>query len=668
MNLILIIDSCEKSLNQNILELIEKSRRSDFLFIRKNEYIKTLVSKMPQATIIDVADDYVELLDESRNNIVKFFAELPRKVFKFRGKTGVSFHNIFLDKGFSAWWLMNFADKAPDAGGIVNRLFQLDIIKKIIERTNYDLGLIHSNDANFIDSVNGVFASHRISSGSFYDRSKPCKGFIFPVNAAKAAFKLISSKILTSLLMKLRTSGTGSGSDKALLCFHSWFPAHWNDYDGKYLDKYYFDLIECIEDYSLKIKPAYLFKLKWFDKSLMKLYKSFKRVFDGGFAFDFLDRYVSVREIIKYYTLAGLTVLSLDRAFSIRANKKIFQYNKTNIFDMAYLEFRNSFLLDIPYNLVLSKAVTRYLKENKSVRGFVNFLELYAYARGFINGIKNDSELSGIKTIAFQHSTITKYNLHYNYDETEMSKEGQTGLSCLPEPDCFLLSGENSANALDAYRINPEKLFVTGSPRYDFILKFLNRTTRKKDGQFIKVLIATVSDRDESLDILNSSLESLSSYKDASMTIKTHPMCDIGSEIAAIFNASEKYKNIKYEIKKDNIYELIVSNDVLITSNSMVGLEALVLGTDVVLYGDAFKINLSPLADSLEFRDRICYSNKKFKETIDKAMAGKLEKPSPAAINKLIEDNYYKLDGRSNERILKILEEMIDGDNQNRNI
>ncbi|HNY13717.1 MAG TPA: hypothetical protein PKK26_19190, partial [Candidatus Wallbacteria bacterium] len=118
----------------------------------------------------------------------------------------------------------------------------------------------------------------------------------------------------------------------------------------------------------------------------------------------------------------------------------------------------------------------------------------------------------------------------------------------------------------------------------------------------------------------------------------------------------------------DNIYELIVSNDVLITSNSMVGLEALVLGTDVVLYGDAFKINLSPLADSLEFRDRICYSNKKFKETIDKAMAGKLEKPSPAAINKLIEDNYYKLDGRSNERILKILEEMIDGDNQNRNI
>ncbi len=663
MKLIFIIDSCEKLLNEYTFELIKKSRGADLLFIRKNEYIKDLLFELPGVSLIDISDDYYELLDRSRDGIIKFFAGLPARSFKIKEGVHTSFHGLFQDKGFSAWWLMNFADKAPDSGGIINRLFQLDIIKSLIEKTKYDLGLIHSGDGRFAESVINLFASRKISSARDNELKTSGKRSFPVLKTVKPALKLAASKILTELLSRISNFMIPGFRNSAVICFHSWFPAHWVDLDGKYLDKYYFDLIDHIKDNSSVMKPSYLFKLKCFDWGLTEISGRLERIFKTKVPFDFLDRYVAVADILNYYGLAAVSLSDLDVIFSIGENKRIFEYNGIDIFAMAYFEFRNSFLFDMPYNLILSKALKRYLRKNKNVKVFVNFLELYAYARGFINEIKSDPELSGIKTIAFQHSTITKYNLHYNYDKTEIRPDSQSRSRYLPEPDGFLLSGKNAVNTIETCKISPEKFNVTGSPRYDFILDFFNRAPKDRDGKFLKVLIATVSCLEESLDILKLSLESLSLYENISISIKMHPMRPIENEIISIFEACEKYKNMKYEIKKDNIYDLIVNNDILITSNSMVGLEALVLGSGVVLYGDPFKINLSPLADSLEFRDRICYSNKKFKETVDKAVSGKLEKPSPEAVNKLIEDNYYKLDGRANERILKVLEGLIDGGN-----
>ncbi len=662
MKLIFIIDSDDKLKTEYLLDLIKKSESSSFLFIKRNEFIMNIISQLKNASVIDISADYIELLNFSRDKIVKYFADFPRRIFNLTNSSQASFHNIFFQKGFSAWWLMNFADKAPEAGGIINRLFQIDIIKSILEKTNYDLGLIHSKDEKFSNCVNSIFNSLKISSlrgkikkAEVNDYQNQIKLFVL----IKSIFKLIASKYISHFAYIFFKSKNTTGTlEDSNLCFHSWYPAHWYDYGEKYHDKYYFDLPDYVKNNSKKIKPIYIFKLKWYDKNIVNLYKSFQKLNVKGIKFDFLDRYISIFEIIKSYFMAYKTSKILNSSFMNDSNKKIFEYNEINIFELAYTELIDSFLSDLPYNLVLSKALGHYLKANNRIKVFVNFLELYAYARGFINEINSDPQLKNIKTIAFQHSTVTKYNLHYNYDGSEI-KLNEISIENLPVADYFILSGKNAFDTLSSFKINPAQLLITGSPRYDFMLKYLKHLKNTNSDQK-KVLIATVSDRQESIDMLELCLTTLSEHENVSITFKTHPMNDMSNEIARIMNSNDRFKKLNYRIRKDNIYELIVENDILITSNSMVGLEAIVLGSDVVLYGDAFKINLSPLADSLEFRNRICYSSEQFKNNINKTLSGKLEKPSSEIVNKLIEENYYKLDGLANWRILKALEDIID--------
>jgi len=672
MKLIFIIDSKDELTGPRELELIKKSKDACFLFIKKNEHIRALALSLKQSSIIDISDDYNELLVRSRKNIIDFFCELPRRGFKINGNKTVDFHNIFDAKGFSAWWMTNFADKAPESGGVVNRLFQLDIIRVILEKNNFDLGLIHTCDRRFGASVDSLFSAHKLSRcspatdavGEYAVMDHRCASrdlLILFMNA----FRLIVSKYISAVFFNFFKPEKTKESGAPNICFHSWYPAHWHNYDGIFQDKYYFDAVDYVKSNSAAVKPGYLFKLKWYDKSVLSLFKSLKRLSGLNCEYDFLDRHISVRDVISSYYEAFMLRKTLDSSFALDRNKEIFKYNGIDVFALAYFELSGSFLNDMPYNRILAKALARYLKKNNDIKAFVNFLELYAYARGFINEVKSDPALNGLKMIAFQHSTINKYNLHYNFSETELNAGHETERSRLPQPDLFILSGKKAYETLNSYNIDPRKLIVTGTPRYDFILNYLNRP-RKRDlfrNGHSRILIAAAGEYNETIDMVNLCLEPLCGYDDIFLTIKMHPICDISGELSQMLNSRPEYKKLKYEIKKDNIYDLIIENDILITSNSMVGLEALVLGSGVVLYGNPFKINLSPLADSLEFRDRICYSNKKFKETIDKAVAGKLEKPSPEVINKLVEDHYHKLDGRANERILKVLEGMIDDGN-----
>ncbi len=671
MKSIFIIDSTDKLENDQALGLIKNSRSASFLFIKKNAHIQNMASKYDNFSVIDICGQYNVLLNISRERIVKFFAELPRKQFTLSHGSKTSFHELFKNDNFSAWWLMNFADKAPDAGGIVNRLFQLDIIKSVLEKNNFDLGLIYSEDKAFASSVRNLLANFKISSFSTTDnssKSKPASAefgklhissFGKWTSISKNALKLFISKCISAIIVNLVKKSNPNDSIAYNICFHSWYPAHWYNYSEKYFDKYYFDLVEHIYENSEVIKPTYLFKLKWYEKNLTGLLKSFKRLYNSKLNFDFLDRYISIKDILKMYYSCFQMKRRLDSAF--KKDISIFKYNEINIFELAYNEFCESFLLDIPYNLILAKALKRYLKRNETIIGFVNFLELYAYARGFISEIKNDETLKRVKMIAFQHSTITKFNLHYNYDEAEIAPHAKHDLNFIPLPDLFILSGSKAFETLNSFKINRNKLVICGTPRYNYMLKYINIAEKKinEKSSTAKILIASVGDYYESIEMISSCLEALCEEKSISITVKMHPMCDISAEINRIFNSNEKFKKLKYEIKNDNIYDLIIKNDILITSNSMVGLEAIVLGSTVVLYGDAFKINLSPLADSLEFNNIICYSNEQFKNTIRNSLNGKVKKIGPELINKLIIENYYSLDGFANERILKTLEGII---------
>ncbi len=658
MNLIFVIDSSNKTISEHSLGLIKNSRSSSFLFIKKNEYIQNQILENNNISVISVGDNYDELLDRSRDNIINYFEKIPHNIFKAKNGPSHSFHSLFSYKGLSAWWLMGFSNKAPEGGGCINRLFQIDIIDYYLNRNYYDCGVIISDEAGFENCVKNLFIKHKISCGNepVVSLRKDFYYAPFYIKRIIILLKLIAVKLFTLLFMLFIKTNSDNANNTAVnkICFHSWFPAHWININGKdYCDKYYADLIKYIFQNSKKIKPFYLFKLMSYDSNFKDFYKNFTKVFTIGAEFDFIERYLPV------WPMAKLLLTPFDILRYAECEKNIefinnFKYCGINIFDLVRSELRISYFYNFPYHAAVTEATHNYFNNNTDVKVFITFLELYSYSRGVYDRL---SKFERLKTIAFQHSTITKYNLHYNYDISEIDALNKFKL---PLPDFFILSGKVPGNTLRNFGVPENSIKISGSPRYEFINQYIDKKSSIiKSSQNKTVLLATVGEREDTMQLVKLVLEAISGQPKIDLIIKTHPMCNIKNEIKTCI--SNDYKNICYEFNDDYIYETIIKSDLLITSNSMTGLEALVLGTDIVLYGDPFKINISPLAESLEFKDKICYSDDGFIDAIKKAIDKKAEPHDPQKIKRLISNFYYKLDGRVNKRILKILEEIIDG-------
>lgn len=657
MKSIVIVDSTS-FIHEKTLSIIN-SVECDFLFIKKNKYIIKNIYGLPNARVINVTNDYVEILNHSRDNIINFFANLPQRLFENSNGKYESFYSLFNYENIPAWHFMGFSNKASEGGEFVNRLFQLDVINFYLDKNKYDFGLVITENSSFESCVKDLFLKHKISCNrqAISPVSKMHSfGLIFFKRCLILA-KLITVKFFTIFYMFFVKKGKKNKIDSETLsnvCFHSWYPAHWitiNELD--YCDKYFTDLIYYINKNSIKIKSFYLFKLMFYERSIIKNFINLINIAKIGNEFDFIERYIPIAEMAKML----LDPFEIKKYIDLECNynyTKNFDYNGINVFYLAQTEFRTSFFYNFPYHVAVMKATIIFLKFNPYFKIYLTFLELYSYSRGIY---KKLSKFSNMKTIAFQHSTITKYNLNYNFNVSEVDALNKFKL---PLPDFFILSGKVPGNTLQNFGVPENSIKISGSPRYEFINQYIDKKSSIiKSRQNKTVLLATVCEREDTMQLVKLVLDAINGQPKIDLIIKTHPMCNIKNEIKTCI--SKDYKNICYEFNDDYIYETIIKVDLFITSNSMAGLEALILGTDVVLYGDPFKINISPLAESLEFKDKICYSDDEFVDAIKKAIDKKAEPPDPQKIKRLISNFYYKLDGRANERILKILEDIIDG-------
>lgn len=662
---IIVIDSGSAAAAKKAIEMIERSERADFLFLAENVFFRKLAEERDNVREIDISKDYGVILERSRSNIVSFFCSFPQK-----RAVGKNFHERFSEDGASPWWMMNFADKAPDAGGVINRLFHLDLIDHFVLSARYDAGAIISEDENFRSCVSGLLSRRKISPAEKAEDLPQSRKSALSAAAdflgiyaksSTAVLKLVAEKLICILFSPGNREDEAT-APKAKVAFHSWYPAHWQNSGNEVADRYYSDLPDYVLKNSSTLEPFYVFKLKWYEKNIIKLIYSLVWAGTGGIKFDFTGKYIPVAGLVSFY-LDPSRILNYLKHESEPEYIKNFEYIGVNIFRIASGEVRNSYFFDYPYNRIVAESVAACAKCNK-ISIFVNFLELYAYARSIVARFRKDPELSKVSTVAFQHSTVTRYNPQFNFSPCEVPSGGRTdGNNPLhvPVPDHFILSGTAAREVLLESGIAEGTLHVTGSPRYEFMAGMLNRNAPRSGKT--RILIATVSERNDSRNILEFSSEALEgSGLDGGgieTVVKMHPMCDVSDMVEDLrLKSSGRFS---YRLSHDSIYGLISDSDVVITSNSMTGLEALVMGAAVVLLGDPARINLSPLTGSLEFGRIICYSKKCFTDRVGRVIRGERDAFNGDEIRKLVEKNYFSLDKKANERIVKLLEEINAG-------
>ncbi|MGB9927138.1 MAG: UDP-N-acetylglucosamine 2-epimerase [Methanosarcina sp.] len=233
------------------------------------------------------------------------------------------------------------------------------------------------------------------------------------------------------------------------------------------------------------------------------------------------------------------------------------------------------------------------------------------------------------------------------------------------KPEFFLVTGQKYFNIKkDTY--DSKKIVVVGQPRYDLlyhadkIYKKENFFKKYNIDPAHKVILWTTQchnmTNEENVKNIKAIFRSIETIKNVTLVIKQHP-----DESIIHTNRMIEYLN-KYRINAmilptdSDIYEQLYVCDLMITKNSTTAIEALALGKPILV------LNLSSEPDIIDYVEKKValgvYREEDLEISIRKLLNNdiKLEKDREYYIY----DSLYKIDGLSSNRVLQIIENVLE--------
>jgi UDP-N-acetylglucosamine 2-epimerase len=284
------------------------------------------------------------------------------------------------------------------------------------------------------------------------------------------------------------------------------------------------------------------------------------------------------------------------------------------------------------------------------------------------------AKLENIPQLALQHGVIHPTHVGYRYAQDEISRDGCVTSPYCPIPDITAVYGPYHKDILTKVSAYPkDSVVVTGQPRYD-ILYHANKIYDKEI--FFKkykinpkheiVLWATQChglSNEENIKNFKKVFETMQNINDATLIIKQHP-----GEGKRYTKMIEKYLN-SYRInaviasKDSDTYELLYVCDLMITRHSTTAMEAVALNKPVII------LNLSGEPDPVEYvKEGVVlgvYKEEGLKSAIEKLLQDDSELAKNRA--KYIEKYLYRIDGGATERVVNLIEEMIEESKKGKN-
>jgi hypothetical protein len=222
----------------------------------------------------------------------------------------------------------------------------------------------------------------------------------------------------------------------------------------------------------------------------------------------------------------------------------------------------------------------------------------YAEAGGWGRAIVLEARRRGVASVGIQHGFIYRHWLNYLHEPDEVVPlEGDGGF---PSPDRTLLFDAYASEHLRSHGHLPaDRLAITGSARLDDLKARVDRLRSDRDavrrglgvssGTKLVVLAAKFSEiRDE----LPGLFAAVAAEPAIHLVIKTHP-----AESSASYEAlAGGVRNITIAAAEADLAVLLAATDALVTMNSTVAVDGLVLGVPALVVG--WPTNLSPFVDA----------------------------------------------------------------------
>ena len=542
-----------------------------------------------------------ETILNTREKYLKFIAEWPER-FNYKGQ---NFKELFtLNKDLSLWWLTEMQKKDPEGSPVFENLCWLAKGKEPSK-------------------------GHRGFKSSLFWY------FLLRVRFLLYMFQKI-------LIFKLFFRGKNEKEAESVdVLFVSLYANTLKGNNRQLIDRYYLDLPVDVEK-KLEIRTSYV---SFYYKSAGQLLKEIKKLKEEKIIF--YERYLNLGDLLTAFNFSSL--LKYIFIESKKEFKESFNLEGKNVFDIFKDELRVSFVgPGISEWILLVKAIERIVRQH-SIKAIISFLEIYPYSRALYYGAQKG--FPGVKTIAYQHANITSTKLWYIYNSSEISLNGNY-IKGMPVPDYFIFQGKMGKELLVKSGYPENRCFLTGSPRFDSLVKIKPGETKVNLPSNKKIiLIATTYLEEDTRALIKTISEMAKKRNDCFFVFKAHPNCPVESILK-----EHNFKN--FSIADENIHQLISKANILVTSYSTTADEAIALGCPSICVDTGVLVNMSTFftieaaptvssPDELNLAlDRVFYQPEEFKRFKEKWP-------------ELIEASFYRLDGQAGERVLGVLERII---------
>ncbi|KHO46242.1 MAG: hypothetical protein QS98_C0004G0018 [archaeon GW2011_AR3] len=279
------------------------------------------------------------------------------------------------------------------------------------------------------------------------------------------------------------------------------------------------------------------------------------------------------------------------------------------------------------------------------------------------------SHMNGVPSIGIQHGIIHKFHISYNYGNSDVHSTKSNGNAIKKRNNCILptktaVYGRHFRDLLlKLGNYSPDMVEVTGQPRTDLIFENKRNYSRPKlfkqlgldqNRKLVVYAAQPHKDETESIVALTELVQCIRKMKDVQMLIKLHPNDN--------WNFYEKIlADLDYTcaiIREIDLYELFSAADLLISINSTVMLESLLMDVPVI------QLNLR---EQFDFLSEL--KGKAFKQVTDKSTLHSsireylFDKNSMQKLSKMrreyLSRYFLPVDGKASSRFMNIVNGVI---------
>lgn len=377
-----------------------------------------------------------------------------------------------------------------------------------------------------------------------------------------------------------------------------------------------------------------------------------------------VENFLKIRDLLKLRAAKKQLIKTGYRLLRHADFQQSLQFGGVSLF--PHLEPRLKHL----FKTALPDGLEKYLAYCRLIRQLQPAIFILSYETGLHGRAATyAAAANNIPTLALQHGKI--HGGHPQYVHRKVSTRQKSDIRYARLSDVTAVYGQETADVLQNQCEYPaENIRITGQVATDALIysdKIYNPEQFKATHQLQKelpviCLLSQNFDSDADYEhFFQTAGEALSHIQNANFLIKLHPrqnIAEIEKTVRKYYGDSDKLRILK----NVDLYETIHCSDVLITGNSTVGLEVMLLKKPLITI-EGFKYSMGYAESGAALG---CHNSQELKEAVGSILA------NPAAAAKLVNagqeflrKHYYKIDGKVSQRIADIMKQLTGNGRKN---